>query len=89
MSESRPARQSTWSGRAILPDYSRADRIADYMSRIQKPPTSWRGDVMRRIAAIHVEIHGLDRAEMSAEKFDTRIKELRKQLAALQAEMLT
>ena len=59
------------------------------MSNMKKPTTSWRGEAMLRIAAIYAEMDRLNRAEMSAEKFDARTKEFRKQLAELQAKMLT
>ena len=55
----------------------------------EKHLNNWRGDVMRRMAAIHAEMQGLRRGEMSAEKYDARTKEFKKQLAELQAKMLT
>ena len=49
---------------------------------------TWRGDAMRRMAAIHAELHGLDRAKMSAEQYEAKTKELKNKLAALMKKVL-
>jgi hypothetical protein len=49
---------------------------------------TWRSDVMRRMAAVHAEMHRLRRGEMSAEKYAMRTKELKEQLAALMKKFL-
>jgi hypothetical protein len=49
---------------------------------------TWRGYIMRRMAAIHAEIDRLASAEMSTERSATRIEELKEQLAALMKKFL-
>jgi hypothetical protein len=50
--------------------------------------TTWRGDVMRRMAAIHAELSSLRRAKVPTKDRDTRIQELKKQLADLMKKFL-
>jgi hypothetical protein len=49
---------------------------------------TWRSDIMRRIAAVHVEIDRLPSAGLSAEERGTRAKVLKEQLAALMKKFL-
>ena len=55
----------------------------------EKHLDSWRGDAMRRMAAIHAELHRLKRGEMSAAKYDAKTKELKDELAALMETFLS
>jgi hypothetical protein len=51
--------------------------------------TTWRSDIMRRMAAIHLEIDSLSSDELPAEKYDKKIKELKAVLAALMRKFLS
>jgi hypothetical protein len=50
--------------------------------------TTWRADIMRRMAAIHAELHRLWDTEMSAEDRDAKTRELKKRLTVLMKKFL-
>jgi hypothetical protein len=58
------------------------------MSGKNEDSATWRSDIMRRMAAVQAELYSLQRAEMSAEKYAARIRDLKQELAALMKKFL-